>query len=226
MSWAPGRAARARQPLWDSPPLPLPGSGLLRAAAAPAGTSQWFHVCEGPPNPSPTWLLTLQGPPGVWEGLAAAIPAVGSSVLPSPPLPTASLPLPPCPSGPSNRSQRRSAPRHRQGTGSPGLPRSQTLRPRTPRHAAPGSPSFSRFPESALRLLLGESGMMSLPEGGGRSRHDPGRLARPPARRAATSLGAAWQRPDEAAAPGKGRRRLAGPDVLGRPPGPTPPGPP
>ena len=132
MSWAPGRAAGARQPLWDSPPLPLLGSGLLRAAAAPAGTSQWFHVCEGPTKPSPTRLLTLQGPPGVEEGLAAAIPAVGSSVLPSPLLPTASLPLPPGPSDPSNRSRWRSAPRHRQATGSPGLLRSQTPAPGRP----------------------------------------------------------------------------------------------
>lgn len=51
--------------------------------------------------------------------------------------------------------------------------------------------------------------MMSLPEGGGRSRHDPGRLARQPARQATTSLRAAWQL-DEVAAPGRGRRRRPG----------------
>lgn len=47
--------------------------------------------------------------------------------------------------------------------------------------------------------------MMSLPEGGGRSRHDPSSLARQPARQAASSPGAAWQRLDEVAAPERGR---------------------
>lgn len=161
---------------------------MLRAAAAPAGTSQWFHMCvcvRDPPGPSPTRLLTLRGPPGVEEGLAAAIPAVGSSVLPSPAA-AHGVPAPPTP--PARPFQpkpaERSAPRSRQATGSPGLPRPQTPapgRPATQRRALHPSPA-SQNPRSALRLLLGEGGMMSLPEGGGRSRHDPGRLARPPAR--------------------------------------------
>lgn len=63
--------------------------------------------------------------------------------------------------------------------------------------------------------------MMSLPEGGGRRRHDPGRLARQPACQATSSPGAARQRLDEVAAAGKGRWRQAGLGMLAGP-WPTP----
>lgn len=63
--------------------------------------------------------------------------------------------------------------------------------------------------------------MMSLPEGGGRRRHDPSRLARQPACQAAGSPGAARQRLDEVAAAGSGRWRRAGLGMLASP-WPTP----
>lgn len=54
--------------------------------------------------------------------------------------------------------------------------------------------------------------MTSLPEGG-RSRHDPDSLARQPARQAASSQGAAWQRLAEVAAPERARQRRASLDM-------------
>lgn len=54
--------------------------------------------------------------------------------------------------------------------------------------------------------------MTSLPEGG-RSRHDPDRLARQPARQAASSQGAAWQRLAEVAASEREGQRRAGLDM-------------
>ena len=44
--------------------------------------------------------------------------------------------------------------------------------PQPPQHAAGALHPSPCFPESGLGLLLAESGMMSLPEGGG-GRHDP-----------------------------------------------------
>lgn len=156
MSWAPGRAACASL-LSLGQPLPF----LCRGRPVESGCCTCWdlaavsRVCEGLPSPTHAPPLALRGPPGVGEGLAAALPAVGSSVPRSPPPPTASLPLPPGRSAPSNRSRRRGQPSPT-GDWKPRPPAVPDPCPRAPRHAAPGSPSFSRFPESALRLLLGE----------------------------------------------------------------------
>ena len=146
-SWASGRAAHACQPLWDSPPLPLLGSGLLRAAAAPAGTSQWFHMCvccEGPPpgpaprgsSPSGGHLASRRG----WR-LPSQLSAAPSS--PARPPPTASQPLPPRLPVPSNRSRR---------SGQPLVPDRQLEAPasRGPRPPPPDAPPRS----AGLSILL------------------------------------------------------------------------
>lgn len=168
-----------------------------------AGASQSFLLNERAPWASPTPRLTLRGPSGDREGLCGPggqSPAVGG--CPARPRRPPQCPSLSCPSFLTKACAAAvlSATCH-----------DTPLQPRP--HPAPTAPAGALhpshcLPESGLGLLLVESGMMSLPEGGGGVGTTP---ADQPA-----SLPARQRPPHAAAAAG-----LAGPGVPAAPaPGP------